>query len=99
MLTTPPARNSIPTTIPPLFSAVMPHTAPEVKRDQGGLRVTMCVQPGDVAVSGQRQLTVAGAGIAQLIRKIALCDDVRVTDEVLADQVEVARLPAERTRG
>jgi len=40
-------------------------------------------------VSGRRQLTVAG--IAQLIRKIALCDDVRVTDEVLADQVDYYR--------
>jgi hypothetical protein len=56
MLTTPPARSSIPTTIPPFFSALMPHMAP-----------------------------------ALLITEDRPCDDVRVTDEVLADQVHYYR--------
>jgi hypothetical protein len=56
MLTTPPARSSIPTTIPPSFSALMPHMAP-----------------------------------ALLITEDRPCDDVRVTDEVLADQVHYYR--------
>jgi 2-polyprenyl-3-methyl-5-hydroxy-6-metoxy-1,4-benzoquinol methylase len=56
MLTTPPARSSIPTTIPPSFSAFMPHMAP-----------------------------------ALLITEDRPCDDVRVTDEVLADQVHYYR--------
>jgi len=53
---------------------------------------------GDGAMSGRRQLTCTGEDVScgtaparaspSSSGKIAVCDDVRVTDEVLADQVD-----------
>jgi hypothetical protein len=58
MLTPPPARNPILTTIPPPLSAFVPQRLHGVKRHQGTARY--CVRSaGDVAVPGQRQLAVA----------------------------------------
>jgi 2-polyprenyl-3-methyl-5-hydroxy-6-metoxy-1,4-benzoquinol methylase len=66
----------------------MPHTAPRGLSEIRGPARYYARSAGDVAVSGRRQLTVASPSSSG---KIALCDDVRVTDEVLADQVDYYR--------